>query len=61
VAGQVGFREQKQPRHTARIGELVPHGLTDNAQVEVEDNGLARRSNCRHIAEGFRRTSFRVY
>jgi hypothetical protein len=61
MASKVGFSEQVQPGDAARLRELVPHRLADNAKTEIADHSFAHAAKRFNIAKTFRRTTLRVH
>jgi len=60
MTGKVRFGEQVQPGHAARLRELVPHRLADDAQAQIRDDFFANTTRRFHIAKKFSRTTFCV-
>jgi hypothetical protein len=61
MAGKVRFSKQVQPGDAARLRELVPHRLANDAETEIADDLFANAAKRFNIAKQFRRTTLRVY
>jgi len=51
VARKVRFCEQVQSGDAARLRELMPHRIADDAQAEIRDNLFAKAANRINLAK----------
>ena len=61
MASKVRFSEQVQSSYAARVWELMPHRIAEDAQTEIRDDLFAKAAKGFDIAKQIRRTTVRIH